>query len=105
MSILCESTYFYHDRGPGASGNDLLYQTLYIDGTGGFVMDGYYSDGIYVYTVSGGQGVITSVETASSLGCPGTTPDPSPSPIPQGTLYNFAFSTSSASTACSFAQP
>lgn len=103
--ILCELDYFYHDKGPGASGNDLLNQTLYISGMGGAVMDGYYSDGIFVYTVSGGLGVVTSVETASSLGCPGTTPDPSPSPIPQGTLYNFAYNSTSASTACLNAQP
>lgn len=82
-----------------------MTSNIYSTDTGGSVPSGYYCDGTYVYTVVENFGVstITNVETAAELGCGGLTPPPSPSPIPQGTLYNFAFHSTSSETACSFA--
>jgi hypothetical protein len=99
--IDCSTATFYHNLGPGVNGTNLLNQTLYLSSGGGAVIDGYYSDAVYIYTVSGS--LVTYVETASSLGCQGTTPEPTATPIPQGTLYNFAFNSSSHETACSLA--
>jgi hypothetical protein len=91
----CSTATFYHNLGPGVNGTNLLNQTLYISSGGGPVMDGYYSDAVYIYTVSGGSGQITNVETASSLGCQGTTPEPTATPIPQGYSQQLGYGTSS----------
>lgn len=103
MSLLCQSQQYYF--GNSGSGYSLMTSNIYSTDTGGSVPSGYYCDGTYVYTVVENFGVstITNVETAAELGCGGLTPPPSPSPIPQGTLYNFAFHSTSSETACSFA--
>jgi hypothetical protein len=101
MRIDCAADTFYHNLGEGANGNTLLNQTLYIDPSGGPIMDGYYSDGTYIYTVQGGVGVVTNVETAASLGCGGL-PTPTPTPIPPtGYSQQLAFGGSS-NNACNF---
>jgi len=105
MILQCDVDTFYHNLGPGANGSTLLNQTLYISPTGGEVMDGYYSDGTYIYTVSGGFGEVTNVETASSLSCAGTTPDPSPSPIPQGYSQELGYGTSSTNACNNYTGP
>ena len=92
MSILCEEVTFYHNLGPGVNGTSLLNQTLYGDSSGGTIMDGYYSDGTYIYTVSGS--LVTYVETAASLGCQGTTPEPTVTPTPQGYSQQLGYGTS-----------
>ena len=84
MSLNCATDYFYHNLGPGYSGSSLLNQTLYISGNGGPAMDGCYCDGVYVYTISGGLGVVTNVETVASLGCGGAPP---PDPTPTATNW------------------
>ena len=99
MARPCDkSTYFYDSVGFLAVG-----QKFYTTSTGGDAMQGYYSGKyngtFYVFTVDSG-GYITAMETISSLGCAGTTPDPVVSPTPQGTLYNFAYHSTSSSTAC-----
>ena len=99
MSILCEEVTFYHNLSAGSNGNTLLNETLYIDSSGGTIMDGYYSDGTYIYTVSGS--LVTYVETASSLGCQGTTPEPTATPTPQGYSQQLGYGTSS-NNACIF---
>jgi hypothetical protein len=105
MRIDCAIDFFYHNLGEGANGNTLLNQTLYGDSTGGSIMDGYYSDGTYIYTVSGGFGEVTNVETASSLSCAGTTPDPSPSPVPQGYSQQLGYGTSSTNACNNYTGP
>jgi hypothetical protein len=86
-----KATYFYDSVGFLAVG-----QKFFTTSNGGDVMQGYYSGNyngtFYIFTVDAG-GYITAMETISSLGCAGTTPDPSPSPIPQGNSLLLAFRT------------
>jgi hypothetical protein len=83
MAYPCDkATYFYDGVGFLAVG-----QKFYVSSTGGAVMEGYYSGNYngtyYVFTVDN-TGTITAMETISSLGCAGSVPEPSPSPIPMG---------------------
>ena len=99
MSYPCDkATYYYDSVGFLAVG-----QKFYPTSNGGNAMQGYYSGNyngtFYVFTVDS-NGVITAMETISSLGCAGTTPDPTSSPIPQGTLYNFAYHSTISANAC-----
>lgn len=85
MAIQCDQSDIYHNLSAGSNGTTLLYQTLYMSSSGGPVMDGIYCDGTYIYTVSGGSGVVSNVETVASQGC-GNSPTPIPTqtstPIP-----------------------
>ena len=85
MAIQCDLADIYHNLSEGSNGTTLLNQTLYVTSSGGPVQDGIYCDGTYIYTVQGGSGVVTLVETVASLGCGGApaTPEPAtPTPIP-----------------------
>ena len=99
MSLPCDkATYFFDSVGYLAVG-----QKFYTTSNGGDVMQGYYSGKyngtFYVFTVDAG-GYITAMQTISSLGCAGTTPDPVVSPTPQGNSLLLAFR-SNKSLSCS----
>ena len=102
MAVNCDKYTYRHDGNQGDSGPSLVGKHFYTSGSGGPVMDGYYSDGVYIYQITGGYGVVQSAFTPGSqtYQCGGATPDPTQPPAPQGTLYNFAVSTSSAYNAC-----
>jgi hypothetical protein len=85
MALDCNQSYFYHNLSADSNGTTLLNQILYISGSGGPAMNGTYCDGTYIYTVSGGLGEVTLVETVSSQGCSGSPATPIPptqTPIP-----------------------
>jgi hypothetical protein len=101
MAIQCDQSDIYHNLPAGSNGTTLLYQTLYITSSGGPVMDGIYCDGTYIYTVSGGSGVVSNVETVASQGCGGSpTPTQTPPP-PQGVEYSFKYRSNTSINACS----
>ena len=99
MSYPCDkATYYYDSVGFLAVG-----QKFFATSNGGTVMEGYYSGNynntFYVFTVDN-TGTITAMETISSLGCAGSTPEPSPSPIPTGYSLTLGFR-SNQTNACS----
>jgi hypothetical protein len=69
----CDKNTYYYDN-TYSPGFGLLNHPFYVGPNGGAVMDGYYSDGAYVYTVT--SGVVTAVVTVGNCGV-----SPTPTPI------------------------
>lgn len=80
MAYPCDKLTYYYDN-TYTPGTGLLNHPFYVTSNGGAVQDGYYSDGTYVYTVTGG--IVTAVVTVGDCGTLPTNP-----PV---TYYEYSF--------------